>query len=451
MIDDKHEQYIEFYDQWETCRDFVAGAWRLRKHDTGNGGGENSYIEKLSPKQSSAEYRKYIKRALYDNVVRRMKNSLMGLVFAKEPIYKVDPAYIETDIDLMETPLNEFAEKVLDEVLTVGRCGVLVDRPPAKEGATVAEAEAGNVRPYAVLYKAEDITNWETARISNRWKASRVVLCQAADRYLELYLDATSLYHAAVWVKPEKGDWKKESDIIPLVAGKAQTEIPFYFFGPYSGTPEVNESPILDIVEIACSRWRTSADLEHARFSCSLPTPYFLGFTDEEASNLALGGLRGIVATSTEAKVGFLEYNGQGTEPLERAMQQKADMMARHGVDLLQDKADAEATETVKMRIGVQTATLADMANSMSRIMEQMLSFMSRWGGGTGACEFELNTDYSAHGLSAQDLLALVQGVVSGTVSQTVLNERLRKAGLEKRTDEEIAEDLALKNEEAVL
>jgi hypothetical protein len=451
MIDDKHEQFIEYFDQWQTCRDFVAGAWKLREHENGAGGGETAYIEKLSPKQSTAEYRKYVKRALYDNVARRMKNSLLGLAFAKPPVYKVSPEYIATDIDMKETALEEFAEGIVDEVLIVGRCGVLIDRPQAKEGTTIADAEAENIRPYAVLYKAESIVNWETARIGNRWKVSRVVLHQAADRYMELYLDDTSLYHVAVWVKPENGDWMRESDIVPLVGGKAQTEIPFYFFGPYSGTPEVVESPILDIVEIACSRWRTSADLEHARFSCSLPTPYFLGFTDEEASRLSLGGLNGIVATSTEAKVGFLEYNGQGTEPLERAMQQKAEMMARHGVDLLQDKADAEAVETVKMRIGVQTATLADMANSMSRIMVQMLSFMSIWAGGAGGCEFALNTDYSAHGLSAQDLLALVQGVVTGTVSQAVLNERLRKAGLEDRTDEEIAEDLALKNEEADL
>lgn len=451
MIDDKHQQYTEFYDQWETCRDFVAGAWKLRKHENGVGGGETAYIEKLSTKQSNAEYRKYIKRALYDNVVRRMKNSLLGLVFARKPVYSVSPEYIDKDIDLKETPLVEFAESIVNEVLTVGRCGVLVDRPQVKEGTTIAEAEANNIRPYAILYKAESIVNWNTSRIGNRWKVSRVVLYQSADRYLELYLDTGSLYHVAVWVKPEKGDWEKESDVIPLVKNKPQTEIPFYFFSPYSGTPEVFESPILDIVEIACSRWRTSADLEHARFSCSLPTPYFLGFTDDEASRLALGGLNGIVATSTEAKVGFLEYTGQGTEPLERAMQQKADMMSRHGVDLLQDKADAEATETVKMRISVQTATLSDMANSISRIMTQMLSFLSVWGGGTGGAVFELNTDYSAHGLSAQDLLALVQGVVSGTVSQAVLNERLRKAGLEERTDEEIAEDLALKNEDVDL
>jgi hypothetical protein len=451
MIDDKHQQYTEFYDQWETCRDFVAGAWKLRKHENGAGGGETAYIEKLSSKQTTAEYRKYVKRALYDNVVRRMKNSLLGLVFSKGPEYNVSPGYLETDTDLMETPLEEFAEKIVDEVLTVGRCGVLVDRPQAKPGTSIAEAESRNIRPYAVLYTAESITNWETARVGNRWQVVRVVLCQSVERYLELYIDDTNLYHVATWVKPEKGDWEIESDIIPLVNGTAQAEIPFYFFGPRSGTPEVNESPILDIVEIACSRWRTSADLEHARFSCSLPTPYFLGFTADESANLALGGLNGISAVNTEAKVGFLEYTGQGTEPLERAMQQKADMIAKHGVDLLQDKADAEATETVKMRIGVQTATLSDMANSVSRIMSQMLSFMSLWGGGSGACEFALNTDYAAHGLSAADLLALVQGVVSGTVGQAVLNERLRKAGLETRTDEEIAEDIAGRAEDVDL
>ena len=440
-IDDKHEQYLEYLDQWQMCRDFVKGAWALRKHELGVGGTESAYIEKLSPKQTQSEYRQYIKRALYDNVVRRMKNSLLGLVFAKEPEYDVNPEYLETDIDLMETPLVEFAEKIVNQVLTLGRVGVLVDRPAASLDTSILEAEAQNIRPYAIMYDAEQITNWGMSRISNRWQVSLVVLVDGKDKRRELYLDAQGFYHVRIWVKKEK-DWMAESDTVPAMNGAPMREIPFYFYGVYSGTPEVCDSPILDIVEIAASRWRSSADLEHARFSCSLPTAYFLGFSDQEVQGLSLGGLNGIVAASTDAKVGFLEYQGQGTEPLERAMQQKADMMAKHGVDLLQDKADAEAAETVKMRISVQTATLADMANSISRIMAQMLSLMSQWAGGTGNCEFELNTDYSSHGLSAQDLDVLVRGVVAGTIRQSVLNARLRKAGLEDMDDAEISAEL---------
>jgi hypothetical protein len=452
-LDDRHQEYTKRWLQWERCRDFLAGTDALIEHDTRTAGAEGSYIERLSSRQSFDEYKAYIRRALYDNTVKRIRNSLIGLVFSKDPIIEIPTGvnYFTNDADLMETPLAEFCESVVSEVMSVGRVGVLVDRPPSATGVSRAETQAAGIRPYFALYKAETIINWKMERVNNRWMVTRVVLDEGSDTIRELTLDDIG-YGVTIWMKQRTGEGKPTGEYVtsgrvyPQMNNQPIKAIPFYFFGPQSGSVETVEPPLLDIVNIAKSHYQSSADLEHARFACSVPTPYFLGFSSQEVEGLALGGLNGIHTTSADAKVGYLEYTGQGTEPLERAMSQKYEMMARHSVDMLSDRGQAEAVGTVRMKVSVQTATLADMARSVSRLLSQALTFAGQWAGINQPAIVKLNTEYSTEGIDPQEVTALMQGVIQGTIPILDFIRRLRKVGLIEadRKDEDVISDLAL-------
>jgi len=455
-IENKHPEYWKRIQQWERCRDFLAGTDALIDHDTRMAGVEGSYIERLSERQSLTEFKTYIRRALYDNTVKRIKNSLIGLIFSKDPIIEIPAGinYFDNDADLMETPLDEFCESVISEVMSVGRVGVLVDRPPSAPGVSRAETQAAGVRPYFALYKAETIINWKMERVNNRWMVTRVVLDEGNDTFRELTMDSAG-YGVTMWTRQRDRDGKPTGEyaqsgiVYPVLNGASIKAIPFYFFGPQSGSVETVEPPLLDIVNIAKSHYQSSADLEHARFACSVPTPYFFGFNKEEARQIVLGGLNGIHAVNTDSKCGFLEYTGQGTEPLERALDQKYAMMARHSIDMLADRGQAEAVGTVKMKISVQTATLADMAQSVSRLLSQALTFAGQWAGISQEAIVKLNTEYSTEGIDPQEVTALMQGVIQGTIPILDFIRRLRKVGLIEadRTDEDVINDLALSAE----
>lgn len=454
-ITNQHAEYQKMVQPWRRCRDFMDGADALRKHDIAcNGDATTAYIPKLSPKQSNTEYEAYIRRALYDNVTRRTSNSLLGLVFSSDPETDISASidYMTNDCDMMETPLIEMAAWIAAEVVNIGRCGILVDRPPSDKVESRLDAERGGYRPYFVPYTAEQITNWKLSRVGNRWMITRVVLAESPELYTELTLTAEG-YGQTLWNKvKDKDEWIPKATVFPKMNGNAIMQIPFFFFGPRSGKCKIEAPPLIDLIEDARSWYQSSADLEHARFSCSVPTAYFLGFTDDEAKSIVLGGLNGIVSTNPEAKVGFLEYTGQGTEPLERALEQKYKMMARHGVDLLSDKKDAEAHETVRARVGLQTATLQDIAKTTSRILSQALTFASTWMGGSSSTKstIVLNTEYMAAGIEPQEITALLASVQSGKLPIIDFIRRLRKGKIIEadRTDEEILEELALVEEQ---
>lgn len=459
-VSDLHKDYTARLTQWQRCRDFFAGADAIRTHDLAcKGAAASAYVPRLSDKQTDAEYAAYIRRALYYNAPERTKDGLRGLVFFRDPeIVTPDGASaILEDVDMRGTPLEEMLEEIVGELLEVGRVGVLVDYPVAGEFPSKLDEERSGRRPFMTSYKAEDILNWQSSMIGTKWTLVRVVVrelytkADGTDDYLyrELFLEPMDpeaggalVYKNRVWrdlnAMPET--------VIPSMNGGPIAEIPFYFYDPRGGRMKPQKPPLLDLIEVARSHYQTSADLEHASFACSVPTPYFLGFTDQEASDIALGGLNGIVSTNPEAKVGYLEYAGSGVDPLERRLAAKADMMAKLGSRMLaEDKKDAEAAETLRIRSSGESATLSDIARAVSRIMTQMLKFAVEWMGlSSEDVSVKLNTEYTPASASPQEITALLASVQAGNLPVTDFIRRLRKVGLIEadRDDETIEAEL---------
>ncbi len=440
--------------QYSQVRDFLEGAEALRSHDFAvEGAADKAYIPRLK-KQDNDAYAAYLRRGLYYNAVGRTRDGFLGLIFERDPVVDLGTAEVlREDADLQGTPLVELFEETIEEVLATARYGWLVDRPEPAPNASKLDAEREGIRPYLVPYKNENIINWSIVRIGTRWKLGRVVLREsyikdgkAQTRYRELFLDEAGIYTVRIWNRAdEQSEYVPDPEVTPRLKNEPIREIPFFFFDPRGGRPDPEKSPLGDIVEVARSHYQTSVDLEHARFTCSVPTPYFLGFTEEEAESIVLGGLNGIQSTNADANVGYLEYTGQGIVPLENALVQKEAMMAKLGTRMLVDeKRSAETAETARIRASGENATLADIAKAVARIAAQALSFVARWMGSETPVTVELNTNYVATGADASEISALLEGVISGKIAQRDFNARLREVGIIKpeRTDEDIEADL---------
>lgn len=466
-IDDFHTLYSLTAPKWKRCRDFISGADALRDYDIGrDGSASDCYLPRLSPRQTREEYAAYVRRALYYNAVGRTHGGFLGLIIGRGADVDIPAAAepLRADADLGGMPLEEMIETTVSEVLEANRYGWLIDHPTLSEEEkaqkTRLDVEREGLRPYIVGYKAEDIVNWERARIGAVTKTVRVVLREAyiaADgkdgaRYRELVLEA-GIYRIREWEKVgEKGkeEYTLTRETTPLMNNAPLSEIPFFFFDAHGGRTDPQRPTLLDLVEVNRSHYQSSADLEHARFACSVPTPYFIGFSAEDAKSIVLGGLNGIHATDSSAKVGFLEYTGQGTEPLERALTQKEAMMAKLGSRMLaEDKRDAETAETMRIRSSGESATLADVARSIGRVAGQALTLAAAWFGGSGDAVVTLNTEYTTATASPQEITALLASVQAGELPSRDFVDRLRKVGVisPERTDEDIEADLEVQRE----
>lgn len=448
-INTEHPEFKQFGGKWKRCRDAIAG------QDAIKAGGE-LYLPKLSG-HSPAEYGSYKARAMYFNASGRTLDVYRGLLFKEPPVITMpkDMESWSTDITMAGETLGEFIARSVEEVLTVGRAGVLIDRDRATDGPkSRAEYEKQGLRPYPALYSTESIINWKEGRVGGRQQLILLVLKEPGEaaedeyghelkeRYRELRLTPSGVI-GRLWEEVEKANanngttktWEVIDEYkLTESNGNPMTSIPFVILDPVSGSFSVDDPPLLDLVNMNISHYQTMADLENARHWTASPTPVFIGdFVQENGSQVTevkMGSSSGIHLTQgSDAK--FLEYAGTGITALENADTSKREIMAILGARLLSDqKSGVEAAETVKIYRAGESATLAEIANAVSKQLTKALTIMRDWENFTGDVKVQINTDYTGIGFTAQEWQTFLNYNIAGRIPDKDLFFLLRKSGL---------------------
>jgi hypothetical protein len=435
-VDWLHPQYETNKDIWRRCRDVIGGSDAVKAAGP-------LYLPKLSG-QSPEDYGAYRDRALFYNATARTVGGLVGAIFRKAPEIAV-PKIIEPflqDVTLQDEPFDSLAKALLDEIMTVGRAGILVDMP--------MEASP-DYRPYLTSYSAEQIRNWRTVKIGDLTLLSLVVLYEeyleiddkdpfafeSKGRYrvLELLMEgAKRIYRQTIWRKGNseaRDAWIAEPSFIPLRRGEAWDFIPFIFLGPSSISPNVERSAIVDLVDVNLSHYRSSADLEHGRHYTALPTVWVAGFSND-GKDLQIGGSTAWVTERTDAKAGILEFTGQGLGALEKALAEKEQKMAALGARLLEDqKAVQEAAETVRLRHSGENSVLQSIAQTLGMGLAMALRWMSIWAGADPkAVSVRLNDEFIQGTLDPAMLQGLITSLQTGAMSFETFYANLVRGGI---------------------
>lgn len=414
-----HPDYSAHLRQWQRCRDAVDGS------DAIKGRGE-TYLPRLSG-QTDAEYEAYKMRALWYGAAARTIQGLAGSVMRKAPTVAV-PSVLDahlTDVTLTGISFAAFAKTTLEEVLKTGRYGVLVDMPAA---------EHETQRPYYAAYTGESIVNWETTVKHGVPELTMVVLCESViepdsdDLYVRVAVEqyrvlrlAEGLYEVETYRKDRTmRDWVSSGIVLPTFRGQRLTYIPFCFFGPTTITPEIEKPPILDLVDVNLSHYRSSADLEHGRHFCGLPTPWVAGFP--ETTVLKIGSSQAWVSSDPNASAGMLEFTGQGLGALETALATKEKLMAVLGARLLEEsKAAVEAADTLTIRYSGEQSVLRSVAGSVSVGLSKLLEWAAVWSGVSPEeakkATAKLNTDFMDAQMTFAEVEALVRTWQAGAIS----------------------------------
>lgn len=466
-IDSEHPDYTKRKAQWSKLRDCNEGQEAI--HAAGA-----TYLPKLSG-QSDAEYKAYLNRALFYGATARTIDGLTGMVFRKAPVIEV-PAGLKdmiNDVTLDGLDLTGFAEEVVEDVVEVGRCGILVDHPVTPTNATKAVAESLNIRPFLKHYDAEAIFNWKTASRNNALVLTQVRLWETvatgtdefddSERKQIRILDLNELgqYRQRVFVEKkvvgidgEKWELLEGSEVIPLKNGAPLNFIPFYFVGVKNGLPDAEKPPLIDLANANLSHYVSTADLEHGAHFTGLPTAVITGHSDEVVEGVAapeyrIGSATAWVFPNAETNVKYLEFEGKGLDSLEQRVTKKEEYMAALGARMLApEKKAVEAADTANIHRSGETSVLASLAASASQAIEDAVRFMAEWAGMSGNVTFKLNSDFTAVKMSAQELTALFQTYQGGGMAFADFLWNLKKGEIiqEERTENDIRSEIETAN-----
>ncbi len=368
------------------------------------------------------------------------------------------------DADMLGTSLTAYAKMVVGDVIGLGRAGTLVDW----------ESDAEQ-RAYAVFYRAEQIINWRVERVNGRNVPTLVVLREQVIakpgpdsdefelgmvdqiRVLRLVADDNGQPFCRVdlWQELDPGsrklrrgrrEWVLVESRVPRRLGKPLPLIPFVFHGPRHSRPDVDRGPLEDIIAVNLDHYRLDADFKHGLHFTALPTAWVSGF--DKSATLRIGSSAAWVTETPGATAGFLEYTGQGLTTFERAMDRDERLMAILGARLLEtQKRVGETAEAIELRQSGENSVLGSLASSVGTSLTQVLRW-AYWWNSTEAWPdevtkdqvvMELNTDFSTKGLSAQEIVAVVQAWQSGALSRDSMLELFRRGEVlpEGRTNEE--------------
>ena len=465
-IDTEHPDYVKRKVQWEKLRDCCEGQEQIHAAGT-------KYLPKLSG-QKDSEYKAYVNRALFYGATARTVDGLTGMVFKKAPIVEVPEGMTKMiqDVTLDGLGLVGFAEEIVEDVIEIGRAGILVDHPAVPAGATQAQAEAANIRPFLKHYDAEAIFNWKTASVNNAliltqvrlWECVPIADGEFSDKEKKqiriLDLNPLGQYRQRVFVEKrvvgsDGEKWEQSGDdIIPLKAGAPLNFIPFYFVGVKNSLPDAEKPPLIDLANANISHYMSSADLEHGAHFTALPTAVVTGHSDisednAPATEYRIGAANAWMFPNADTKVQYLEFQGQGLEALEKRIAKKEEYMAFLGARMLSpDKKAAETAETAQIHRAGEISVLASIAAAVSQVIEDAVKFMAEWAGMEGDVLFKLNNDFASIKLSAQELTALFQTYQGGGMAFADFLYNLKRGEIieEDRTEDEIRSEIETSN-----
>jgi hypothetical protein len=461
-VDSTHPLFDAMLPKWVKTKDAIDGDEAIKAKTTVYLPALSSHVTELGLMSLAGqqEYAAYRDRAVFYDAPDRTAKALAGAILRKPPNvgWPEDKQNILDNVTSQGDSLEELIGSTVEEAVGVGRIGLLVDAH-------------GDGDPFVSTYYAHQITNWEEDIVNGRRVPVRIHLKEetlvedpnkkfawkTVDRYRVLNLgfvenedetiDAEPVYFIEIYEKDEKSDeYVMVETIIPeMHQGRRLNEIPMEIINPSRTGLDPEKPPILGLVNVALSHYRNSADLEHGRHWCALPTAWAAGFpTKDEEGHIVeflVGAQSAWITEEPSAKAGYLEFSGAGLGHIADGMKEKERQMAVLGARMLEEqKSGVEAAEAIRLRHAGEQSVLSRVSGVCSEAFTKTLERLYRW---MSPAETEvgvmLNKDFNALGLDPQALTSLVQALQSGSMSYSTFFWNLKRGELipEDRDEEE--------------
>ena len=432
-----HPQYSAAEAKWERSRDCISGTDCVKEKTT-------KYLPQLSG-QSKPEYDAYLSRALFVGVANRTRQGLSGIITRRQPKLEYPPEMEQyfVDVDNNGMSFQELFKQAVDEVLLTARFMTLIDYP----------VEGG--RGFILPYLAEEMINWG---IDNDFHRLNMAVLKESIyenvgedifsmtkllEYRTLYLDENGYYTGEVWRQGNADGTmpnistavERKSIVRPTIRGEPLEYIPITVFTPVGVSYDIHKPPLLDIVDVNLSHYRTSADLEHGRHFTALPTPVVSGVDSE--TELRIGSNKAWILPDSNAKAYYLEYTGQGLKSLEQALKEKMEQMAIFSTRLMDTSTrGSEAVDTVRIRQASDAATLTDIAEAVESGLNRTYKMLAELEGyDPNEVNIELNKYFMEPRLTGAELRELVKGYMEGAVDERTFYYNLERGDMSPPDD----------------
>lgn len=408
----------------QIVRDLWHGTERLR--DKGA-----EYLPK-SPAEDAQHYADRLSRAVFFNAFRRTVSGLTGLVFSRDPHLGEDvppqiagsdemPGHWE-NIDNAGTHGDVFLREQLQDALAAGHNAIFVEYP-ATGGTQNAAAEMhGEIRPYWVQIKKDNIVSWRTMVENGKPVLTQLVLkeCmmepsgQFGEEEVTRYRVFTRSPEGVVGfrllrVTDGKSVIEEGSGTYPT-----QDEIPIAEV-PTSGKRSLFESdpPLMDLAFLNIAHYQERSDYAWSKHLTCSPTLGLFGFEATDAQGqpvkIAVGGNAMIRTSSAEARAEYIEPSGGALAEVRQSLEELKSEMGSLGLAMLApQKRSAETAEAKRLDKQTTDSDLGVAARALQDATERALYFHARYLKLSDGGSIEINRNFESAVMEPEVMQAYV-------------------------------------------
>lgn len=419
--------------QWPMIRALIGGTAAMRAAG-------KAYLQKW-PNEDDESYKARLSTATLYPAFRRTVEVLSGKPFAKPLTFgEGTPQRIVdwmSDCDLQGNNLHTFAAQLMNDVVSFGISGVLVDYPKVEGVKTQADERAAGVRPYFTRYGPGTVLGWRTARIGGATRLTQLRLLETveedADDFGSSEIEQVRVLTPGAWQvwRQEKEDWRLYDEGPTTI-----DRIPFVFFYAKKTGIGVSEIPLLDLAYQNVEHWQSSSDQQTILHVARVPILALIGAEDSEITV----GAKSAVKLPLGADMKFVEHSGAAIAAGKQSLADLEERMRATGAELLVLKPGQVTATQVTSESEANRSVLQRMAEGLEDGLDQCLQFAADWVGEEKGGSAQVFKDFGAATLAEASAQLLLQANQAGKLSNETFFSELQRRGI-------VAPDVAFEDE----
>jgi len=461
-VADPNAEYQSLKGLWDRNKAVISGERFVKEFDA-----MVSYTNLLipfSPSMTADQYAIFKSEAELPQISSQLTKMLVGGLLRKQPVLTLPDDVPEEASDWINTQFGKddaslvaVLDEALHEEMVTSRSFMFVDHPEITEAmldAMTPEERAG-IKPYPVLYTANDIINWQTGEtaLGKSMLTMIVVKGFTEDASVNEFHPALT---STVWVHDldDSGyyrireyrvdntesnvpvisgkvveDYRKGSPVMILydtnesimIAGERLKYIPAY---PLNGSIDAKEPLITSIVDKEIALYNKISRRNHLLLGAATYTPYIASdMGDEEFTKIVGAGLGAWFQIGEKDKAGVLATPTEALTDMADAIAAGIEEIARLGVRMLSPET-AQSGVALELRNATQTATLGTLNTKVSNTMSKVIATMLNWRYdltlAPSDIEFELSADFNPAPIGVEYLRLATEWYQLGLISRDI-------------------------------
>jgi len=408
QVNEPCDSYDSLVDTWKKCRAFAHSQQYVKDADILPNA--KNYLLPFSPTMSLEQYAFFKAEAELPGITSQFISVVIGGLLRKPPQieYKKEVSeeameWIKSDFTVEGGSLIAFLDKLLNEEMQTSRAWIYVDYPMLSEEqiAAMDSADFKQVKPYAVIWQAENVINWQTTTINGKRVLSRIIVRGYVDKYLDPlafhpYVVDTIWVHELIdnayqirvfelegeanpvliegQTQPSKSSGFKQVSLIqPRMHGELMTTIPAY---PANGNIDAIEPYITTFVDKEQALYNVMSRRNHLLYGAATYTPWVASdMPDEDFTEIVNQGLGTWIRLRKGDEIGSLSPPTEALKDLESAIASKMDELAKLGIRFLAPET-AESGVALTIRSAAQVATLGTLNTKLSEVVSGIIVYM---------------------------------------------------------------------------